>query len=93
MRPRILLADDHPTVLKATNALLKAQFDIVGNAIDGPTLVAEALRLCPDVIVADITLPVFSVELIFWRYKRPLSDKRTFVRLLPNDLGGIANRD
>src|SRR3984885_14210076 len=60
MRPRILLADDHPAVLKATNALLRTQFDIVGNATDGPTLVSEALRLCPDVIVADITLPVFS---------------------------------
>ena len=60
MRPRILLADDHPAVLKATNSLLKAQFDIVGNTTDGPTLVAEALRLCPDVIVADISLPVFS---------------------------------
>ena len=60
VRPRILLADDHPAVLKATNVLLKAQFDIVGNATDGPTLVSEALRLCPDVIVADITLPVLS---------------------------------
>ena len=60
MRPRILVADDHTAVLKATNALLKAQFDIVGNATDGPTLVSEALRLCPDVIVADITLPVLS---------------------------------
>ena len=60
MRPRILVADDHPAVLTATSALLKAQFDIVGNATDGPTLVSEALRLCPDVIVADITLPGFS---------------------------------
>ncbi len=60
MRPRILLADDHPAVLKATNALLKAQFDIVGNATDGAELVSEALRLSPDVIVADITLPVLS---------------------------------
>ena len=41
MRPRILLADDHPAVLKATNALLKAQFDIVGNATDGAELVSE----------------------------------------------------
>jgi DNA-binding NarL/FixJ family response regulator len=60
MRPRILLADDHPAVLKATNALLKADFDIVGNATDGPTLVSEVLRLRPDVIVADITLPILS---------------------------------
>ncbi len=60
IRPRLLLADDHPAVLKATNALLKAQFDIVGNATDGATLVSEALRLCPDVVVADITLPILS---------------------------------
>jgi len=60
VRPRILLADDHPVVLEAINVLLKAQFDIVGNATDGPTLVSEALRLGPDVIVADITLPIMS---------------------------------
>jgi DNA-binding NarL/FixJ family response regulator len=60
VRPRILLADDHPAVLKATNALLNTQFDIVGKATDGATLVSEALRLCPDVIVADITMPGLS---------------------------------
>jgi DNA-binding NarL/FixJ family response regulator len=60
MRPRIFLADDHPAVLKATTALLTPQFDIVGNATDGATLVSEVLRLCPDVIVIDITMPVLS---------------------------------
>lgn len=60
IRPRVLLADNHPALLKATTALLKAQFDVVGNVTDGETLVSEALRLCPDVIVADITLPGLS---------------------------------
>jgi DNA-binding NarL/FixJ family response regulator len=60
MRPRIFLADDHPAVLKATTAFLKSQFDIVGNATDGATLVSEVLRLRPDVIVVDITMPVLS---------------------------------
>ena len=60
MRPRIFLADDHPAVLKATAALLKPQFDIVGNAMDGATLVSEVLRLSPDVVVVDITMPVLS---------------------------------
>jgi DNA-binding NarL/FixJ family response regulator len=59
-RPRILLADDHPAVLKATNGLLKPQFDVVGTVVDGAMLVSEALRPFPDVIVADITLPVLS---------------------------------
>ena len=60
MRPRIFLADDHPDVLKATTALLKPQFEIVGNATDGASLVSEALRLSPDVIVVDITMPILS---------------------------------
>jgi DNA-binding NarL/FixJ family response regulator len=60
MRPRIFLADDHPAVLKATTALLKPQFDIVGNAMDGKTLVSEVLRLFPDVVVIDITMPVMN---------------------------------
>ena len=60
MRPRIFLADDHPAVLKATTALLKPQFDVVGTVPDGAALVSEALRLCPDVIVADITMPGLS---------------------------------
>jgi DNA-binding NarL/FixJ family response regulator len=60
IRPRVLVADDHPALLEATVALLKPQFDVVGTATDGATLVSEAFRLCPDVIVADITMPVFS---------------------------------
>jgi len=60
VRPRILLADDHAALLEATTTLLEPQFDIVGTATDGAALVSEALRLSPDVIVADITMPVFS---------------------------------
>lgn len=60
IKPRVLLADNHPALLKVTAELLKPQFDIVATAADGATLVSEALRLCPDVIVADITLPVLS---------------------------------
>jgi DNA-binding NarL/FixJ family response regulator len=59
-RPRVLLADNHPALLKATTALLKEQFEVVGNVTDGDTLLSEARRLRPDVIVADITLPTLS---------------------------------
>jgi DNA-binding NarL/FixJ family response regulator len=59
-RPQVLLADDHPTIREATTALLNAQFDVVGAVTDGATLVSEALRLRPDIIVTDITMPVLS---------------------------------
>jgi DNA-binding NarL/FixJ family response regulator len=60
IRPRILLADDHSALLEGIAALLMPQFDIVGTVANGTALVSEALRLCPDVIVADITIPGLS---------------------------------
>jgi len=80
VRPRILLADDHPALLEATTALLEPQFTVVGTATDGAALVSEALRLSPDVIVADITMPVFSgIDAAHRLRKSVLSTKIVFL--------------
>ena len=57
-KPKLLLADDHPPFLEAASSLLKPHFELVGIVTDGARLVSEALRLRPDVIVTDITMPV-----------------------------------
>ena len=59
-RPRVLVADDHPPVLNRVLSLLHTDFDVVGVASDGKTLVSEAHRLQPDVIVLDITMPILT---------------------------------
>ena len=56
-RVRVLLADDNPLVLERVKALLQSTFDVVGVAHDGLELVDEAMRLSPDIIVADISMP------------------------------------
>ena len=56
-RRRILLADDHPLVLERVKALLQPTFDVVGVAHDGLEMIEEAMRLHPDIIVADISMP------------------------------------
>lgn len=56
-RPRVLLADDHPHFVEAEAVLLKSCFEVLGIAPDGVALISEALRLDPDVIVTDITMP------------------------------------
>jgi DNA-binding NarL/FixJ family response regulator len=56
-RPRVLLADDHPAVVKDLRALLEPDFDVIANVEDGHALVAAAEALAPDVIVTDITMP------------------------------------
>ena len=60
IRPRILLADDHRELLEAESALLRPYFDLVGTAGDGRSLIFEVQRLSPDVVVADIAMPVMN---------------------------------
>jgi DNA-binding NarL/FixJ family response regulator len=55
-RPRVLLADDHEMVLERVQSLLD-DYEVIGTAHNGRDLVSEALRLQPDVIVSDITMP------------------------------------
>jgi DNA-binding NarL/FixJ family response regulator len=57
MKARILLADDHPRFPEMEERLLRSEFEIVGKVSDGQALFEEAVRLKPDVIVTDISMP------------------------------------
>jgi DNA-binding NarL/FixJ family response regulator len=59
-RVRILLADDHSLILTGIRTLLDAEFNIVGQLSDGRAVVAEALRLRPDLIILDVTMPLLN---------------------------------
>src|SRR4029077_4628640 len=56
-RPRVLLADDYPEMVKAVRRLLSLDCDVVGTVADGSALLEAAQRLTPDVIVLDLNLP------------------------------------
>lgn len=56
-RPRVLLADDYPDLVKAVARLLAQHCDVVGSVADGSDLLDAARRLHPDVIVLDLNLP------------------------------------
>ena len=60
LRPRVLLADDHTLVRAAFEQLLQPTCDVVGTVSDGRALVDAAPRLKPDVIVADISMPLLN---------------------------------
>jgi len=59
-RPRVLLADDHRIVVEGLRGLLEPEFELVGIVEDGRQLVEAAGQLLPDVIVADITMPLLN---------------------------------
>lgn len=59
-RKRVLLADDLPSVQGAVAALLEESFDIVGTVSDGHAALDAAVKLQPDLIVLDISMPGMS---------------------------------
>ena len=59
-RPRLLLGDDHAIILDGLRRILEPHCDIVGSAQDGRALVAAAQELHPDVVVADISMPLLN---------------------------------
>jgi DNA-binding NarL/FixJ family response regulator len=54
----VLIVDDHEAFRRTARALLEASgFDVVGEAGDGTSAVAEAERLLPRLVVLDVHLP------------------------------------
>jgi len=60
MKPRILLADDHRIVAEGLRSLLEPEFELVGIVEDGRALIAATEKLQPDVIIADISMPLLN---------------------------------
>ena len=58
MRPRVLLADDHPMVLDGLRKLLEPDFEVVAAVTDGRDLLEAAQRLQPDLVITDISMPL-----------------------------------
>ncbi len=56
-RPRVLLADNHPGVVKALEAMLSLECDVVEVVGDGGAVTEAAARLHPVVTVVDLHLP------------------------------------
>ncbi len=57
---QVLIADDHRLFAEALQAILAAdeRVEVVGTASDGGEAVELALRLRPDVVLMDVSMPV-----------------------------------
>ncbi len=85
-RPRILLADDHNSVVQRVTALLQSAFEVVGAATTGRQMISEAVRLNPDVIVADISMPELSgIEAAHQLRERRCAAKLVFLTIHSED--------
>jgi DNA-binding NarL/FixJ family response regulator len=59
-RPRILIADDHRILAEGLRSLLEPEFELIGIVEDGRALLDSVEKLKPDVLVADISMPLLN---------------------------------
>jgi DNA-binding NarL/FixJ family response regulator len=59
-RSRILIADDHAVFAEALCVYLEKSFDVIGMVADGRAMLEDSIRLRPDVIVADVSMPLLN---------------------------------
>jgi DNA-binding NarL/FixJ family response regulator len=59
-RPHFLIADDHEIFGEALRVYLEKSYTVIGSVKDGRAMIERALRLRPDVIIADIGMPMMN---------------------------------
>ncbi len=60
MLHKILLVDDHDVVRNGLRQMLDGHWTICGEAANGQEAVEKAIELQPDLILMDISMPVFN---------------------------------
>lgn len=82
-RIAILLADDHAVVIEGLHRILdRPPFEIVGTVTDGRALLKAAEQLSPDIIIADIAMPMVNgIEAARQIRKQNLTSKIIFLTM------------
>lgn len=83
-RSRLIIADDHQTILDTVATMLAPEFTIIGTAHDGGALLEAIACLDPDLVVLDISMPVYNgIEVA--RYLRERGGRTKLVFLTVHD--------
>lgn len=81
----LLLADDHVMFAQGIESLLRDEFNLLGTVGNGEELVEATIRLAPDVILVDISMPVLNGFDAVRQIKQRGSEARVVFLTMHND--------
>lgn len=79
MLPRVLIADDHPEMMRAVAHLIAGVCEVVGKILDGADAFEAVARLRPDVLVVDVHMPSLDGIEICRRVRQAFPDTHVIV--------------
>jgi len=77
-KPTVLLADDHPAMLKTLTGMLTPHFEVVGAVSDGKAALTAAAGTAPDIAIFDIAMP----QLNGIQAARELKEKESYTKIV-----------
>jgi len=86
---KVLLADNHQTMLEGVRNLLENMFDTVFMVADEASLMEAAEKLKPDLIVADLSLPVTKELNIVRRMKTSFPQIRLIILSIHDEQAAV----
>jgi len=60
MRPTLLIADDHQLFAESLRSMLGPSYQVLGIAANGKELIELAVRLKPDLVLTDLSMPLLN---------------------------------
>ena len=60
MRPRVIIADDYQILAEGLRSLLEPEFELIASVENGRELVTKTKEMRPDVVIADISMPMLN---------------------------------
>lgn len=58
MKPKLLIAEDHPDMNARIASLLQPDFDVVASVAGGLAAVEAASHFAPDLVILDVSMPI-----------------------------------
>ena len=86
---KVLLADNHQTMLEGVRNLLENMFETVFMVADEASLMEAAEKLKPDLIVADLSLPVTKEINIVRRLKTAFPDIKLIILSIHDEQAAV----
>ena len=58
MKPKLLLAEDHPAMRARVASLLQRDFDVIATVTSGQAALEATNKLMPDILILDVSMPI-----------------------------------